>query len=45
MVDARWEEVSVIGKSGTVVVGFVVTEGPVDTVDISGISGGFEVVV
>lgn len=54
-VDERWVELSVVGKSGTVVVsvrdpgttvGFVVTGGPgVDMVDVSGNSGSLELVV
>lgn len=54
MVVAGRVELSVVGKSGTVVVsvrgsggavGFVVTEGPVDMVNVSGTSGGLGVVV
>lgn len=54
MVDTGMVELSVVGKSGPVVVsvrdtggrlGFVVTGGPVDIVDVSGTSGSLEVVV
>lgn len=54
MVDTGRVELSVVGKSGPVVVpvrdtggrlGFVVTGGPVDIVDVSGTSGSLEVVV
>lgn len=51
---AGWVELSVVGKSSTGVVsvgdsggtvGFVVAGGPVDMVDVSGTSGGLEVVL
>lgn len=54
MEDTGWGELSVVGKSGPVVVSvrdtggglsFVVAEGPMDIVDVSVLSGSLGVVV